>query len=468
MALLLTRFPARALPRARIPTSVFSPFASSIRPATGIFATVLASEKAQVKPVGQDAPVHTGVAKKPAGVSEVLSFPFARVKGLEPAPEFARLRKENPVCKIKMWDNSEPWLVTRYKDVCEVLSDERFSKIRTLPNFPELNAGGKLAAKAGKPTFVDMDRPEHTKQRGTVEPFFSPEAIQSMRPRIQKTVDENIQQLLDMGCKEPVDFVDKFAMRIPYLIIAEMLGVPPQDMEHLIRQTAVRASGSSTAREASQASQELTTYIRKLVDQKEKNPGDHIVSRLIVDQLRNGNLDKEDIVQISFLLFVAGNATVAGTIAMGLVTLLEHPDQLAELKKDPSLSKNLVQELCRYHTGSALATRRVAKEDVQIGGQTIKAGEGVIASNQSANRDETIFPNPDKFDIHRPEANKQVGFGYGIHECVAMWLALAEMECVFETLFKKMPNLHVAIPLDQIKYSDPTKDVGILELPVVW
>ncbi|KAK1807400.1 hypothetical protein LTR12_018252 [Friedmanniomyces endolithicus] len=156
-------------------------------------------------------------------------------------------------------------------------------------------------------------------------------------------------------------------------------------------------------------------------------------------------------------------------IALGVVTLLEHPSQLEDLNRDPSLSKPFVEELCRYHTASALATRRIAKEDITLRGQLIKAGEGFIASNQSSNRDEEVFPDPDKFDLHRKRGSEEaLGYGWGEHRCIAEWLARAELEIVFSTLFKKLPNLKLGIPHSEIAYTEPTRDVGITNLPVVW
>jgi nitric oxide reductase len=149
-------------------------------------------------------------------------------------------------------------------------------------------------------------------------------------------------------------------------------------------------------------------------------------------QLKPGNIDKSTAVQIAFLLLVAGNATMVNMINLGIVTLLKHPLQLADLKANSSLSPAFVEELCRYHTASGMALRRVAKVDIELGGKKIKAGDGIISSNMSANRDEDIFPDPDKFDMHRKRGKEQaLGYGYGAHECVAEWLARAELETVF-------------------------------------
>lgn len=398
-------------------------------------------------------------------MSTAPQFPFARVSGVEPPPEYAVLRATNPVSKVQLYDGSEAWLVTKHKDICDVLVDERLSKTRTRPGFPELSAGAR-AAGANKPTFVDMDPPQHMQQRSMIESLFTPKAIAGMRPHIQKTVDSILEKIIQGGCSPAVDLVEKFALPVPSYIIYGILGTPIEDLEYLTACNATRTNGSATSSEASAANAELLAYLGKLVDAKSVSPGPDMISILVAEQLRPGHLSREDVVQISFLMLVAGNATMVSMIALGVVTLLQHPDQLEELKKDPSLAKGFVEELCRFHTASALATKRVAMVDIVLHGQIIKAGEGIIAATQSGNRDAAIFPDPDTFNLHRP-AGPALGFGWGPHQCIAEWLSRAELEIVFATLFQRLPNLRLAMPFDQIKYSPVRKDIGISELSVV-
>ncbi|VUC27954.1 unnamed protein product [Clonostachys rosea] len=395
-------------------------------------------------------------------------FPFHRASALEPPAEYARLRAREPVSRVTLFDGSQAWLAVKYDDVCKISTDTRLSKERTRLGFPELSAGGKAAAK-NKPTFVDMDSPAHMNQRGMVEPLFVREKIEAMKPYIQKTIDNLLDTMIAKGCAEPVDLVENFALPVPSYIIYTILGVPFEDLEYLTAQNAIRSNGSATAQEASLANQELLDYLAKLVDQRLEEPRDDLISKLVIEQLREGHIEKSDAVQIAFLLLVAGNATMVNMINLGVVVLMQHPEQHEALKADQSLVPGFVQELCRYHTGSSLAMKRVAKVDIEIGGKMIRAGEGIIAANASGNRDEDAFPNPDEFNMRRDFAGHDaLGFGFGPHRCIAEHLAMAELELVFSTLLRRLPSLKIAIPTEELERSPRHKDVGILKLPVLW
>ncbi|CAG8949364.1 hypothetical protein HYFRA_00004991 [Hymenoscyphus fraxineus] len=406
-------------------------------------------------------------------------FPFARPSDYQPPLEYARLRAHDPVSQVELFDGSLAWLVVKYKDICSVLTDDRLSKERTRPGFPELSEGGKLAAKS-KPTFVDMDPPQHMAQRSMIEPLFTKPQIDALRPQIQETVDQLLTTIIaerdalpSTNCSlqdvQPFDIVEKFALPVPSYTIYTLLGVPLTSLPYLTTQAAIRTNGSSTALESSRANASLLSYLSTLVSERITAPKQDLITHLVTTQYHQGTLQKDDITQIAFLLLVAGNATMVSMIALGIVTLLQHPTQLALLKEDgEKWSPRVVSELCRFHTASALATKRVAKEEIVLGGKRIRKGEGIIAATMSGNRDEEVFEQPGEFDITKERGVEALGFGWGEHRCVAEWLARAELEIVFATLFKRLPNLRLAVPFEEVKYSPPHKDVGISELPVVF
>ena len=211
-------------------------------------------------------------------------FPFARSHDVQPALEYAELRKKAPVSQIALWDNTNPFLVVKHKDITEVLTDDRLSKQRNRSGFPEMSAGGKEAAK-NKPTFVDMDPPGHARQRGMVEPVFSKDSVDTMRPHIQKTVDDLLDAMIKGGGNKPVDLVTKLSLPVPSYIIYGILGVPMEDLKFLTEQNAIRTNGSATASEASDANKMLLFYLAKLVDKRSAETQDDLISKLVEEQV---------------------------------------------------------------------------------------------------------------------------------------------------------------------------------------
>ncbi|CZR53193.1 related to Cytochrome P450 55A1 [Phialocephala subalpina] len=286
-----------------------------------------------------------------------------------------------------------------------------------------------------------MNPPDDMHQRSMVESLFTKEHIDSMRPQIQKTVGSLLDVIIKEGGSQPVDLGEKFTIPIPSYTTYNILGVPFSDLERLTAFAAIRGNGSATASEASNANAALLSYI--------------------------AHLNKDDVIQIAFLLLVAGNATTSSTILLRVITLLQHLDQLEFLKTDPKKWTAPFVELCRFHTVSTLTTKRVAKEDVVIGGKLIKAGEGIIAVTQSGNRDEEVFPNPDTFDMRRlsGKGRRWDLVGESIDVPHSGWLGWSWR---LSTSWQRQPNLKLVIPFEEAKYSPPKKDFGLSELPVVF
>ncbi|KAK8044167.1 cytochrome P450 55A1 [Apiospora rasikravindrae] len=376
-----------------------------------------------------------------------------------------------PISQVKLYDGKLAWLLTKHRDCCEALASPALSADRRAPGYPEIHAGGHKAKEA-IPTFVNMDDPDHAAQRAMLEDEFTPETVErKWRPVMEEVVDAVLDEFVAKGERagdEPIDLVKEFAVHAPTRIIYRALGVPAADVVRLSRDSEIRNSTSRNAAET--ANLELQKYIGGLVKQKMQRPdsGD-IISRLVTEQLKPGHLTEDQVTTLAFLVLTAGNAALINSISLGVLTLLQHPDQLADFKKRPEeLAPQLVTEITRYHTASGLNSRRAVKQDIVIGGQLLKMGEGVICAVQAANRDGEKFADPDKFDIHRPGMRPEdtLGFGFGAHRCQAEFFSRTQLEIVFVKLFKRLPGLRLAKAETELVYSEPTMNVGVEEVPV--
>ncbi|MFD2415115.1 cytochrome P450 [Amycolatopsis pigmentata] len=396
------------------------------------------------------------------------AFPLPRDAGcpFDPPPELARLQREQPVSRVRLWDGSTPWLVTRYDDVRAVLAGTRTSSDTEHPGYPHPTPG--IAARRRRfKAFINMDDPEHAARRRLLTGDFLVKKMEALRPRIQRIVDEKIDDLLSRP--QPADLVKAFALPVPSLVICELLGVPYADRAFFHRVSKKLISRESTAEESLAATEELLAYLGELVDKKNKEPGDDLISRLTVGQLRTGAMSREEIAGTAQLLLVAGHETTANMIALGTVALLQHPDQLAEIRDtdSPGLIANAVEELLRYLTITHSGRRRVAVEDIELDGRHIRPGDGIVAAGDIANRDPAVFPDPDRLDIHR-KARHHVAFGYGVHQCLGQPLARVELQVVYGTLYRRIPTLALAEPVESLKFKHDMVVYGVHELPVTW
>ncbi|GAA4524166.1 cytochrome P450 [Amycolatopsis samaneae] len=402
-------------------------------------------------------------------ISELSSFPMERAHGcpFDPPPELRRRQQEEPVSRIRLWDDSTAWLVTGYEDQRALLGDSRISADPRHDGYPHQTPGSR-ARRAVSRTFISMDNPEHDVLRRMLTGNFVVKRVEALRPRIQQIVDELIDEML--AGPKPADLVRAFALPVPSLVICELLGVPYSDHAFFQRLSRALISRDSTPEAAVEATRELHEYFMKLVRDKRNDPGDGVLDRLVAGQVADGALTMRQAADMAILLLVAGHETTANMIALGTLALLRNPAQLAEIRQtgDKALIANAVEELLRYLNITHSGRRRVALEDIEIGGTTIKAGDGVVLANDIGNRDERAFPgNPDELDIHR-KARHHVAFGYGIHQCLGQPLARAELQVVYGTLYRRVPTLRPAVPFEEIRFKHDMLVYGVHELPVTW
>ncbi|WP_030431798.1 cytochrome P450 [Allokutzneria albata] len=380
----------------------------------------------------------------------------------DPPPQLRAKQEEGPLAKVRLWDGSTPWLVTRYAEQRALLADPRVSADITRPGYPS----PAPITDAAPVSFILMDDPEHARLRRMVTAPFTIKRMAALRPAVQQLVDEQIDQLL--AGPNPVDLVQAFALPVPSLVICELLGVPYADHDFFQDNSRIIIKRDALPEERAAAGGRLAAYLDELVGQKLARPADDLLSGLAW-RVRDGELSRREAARMGVLLLIAGHETTANMIALGTLALLEHPDQLALLRDtdDPAVVASAVEELLRYLHITHNGRRRVALADIEIAGQVIRAGDGLIMANDIGNRDPSVFPDPDRLDLRR-EARHHVAFGFGVHQCLGQPLARMELQVVYSTLYRRVPSLRLAVDLDQVPFKHDGSVYGVHELLVTW
>jgi cytochrome P450 len=396
---------------------------------------------------------------------EIPRFPMARAAGcpFDPPPAARAAQAEGPLRRVRLWDDSTPWLVTRYAEQRALLADPRVSSDISRPGYPSpapIPKGGSAIS------FILMDDPEHARLRRMVMAPFAIRRIAALRPAVQQIVDGLIDEML--AGPKPVDLVEAFALPVPSLVICELLGVPYSDHDFFQANSKVIIRRDARPEERMAGHRALVEYLDTLMGAKLAEPAEDLLSGLAT-RVDAGELTRLEAAQMGVLLLIAGHETTANMIALGTLALLEHPDQLALLRDsdDPELVASSVEELLRYLNITHNGRRRLALEDIEIGGQVVCAGEGLIMANDVANRDADVFADPDRLDLTR-DARHHVAFGFGVHQCLGQSLARLELQIVYSTLYRRVPGLALATGLDQIPFKHDGSVYGVYELPVTW
>jgi cytochrome P450 len=395
------------------------------------------------------------------------AFPMRRCP-FAPPPEYAEIRKNEGLSQVTMPDGSLAWIATRYDDVRAILGDSRFSTVPSTPGYPFIApARAALLKNEFPPTIIRMDSPQHTKYRRMLSKEFMVHHIEAMRPELQKTVDTLLDEFIAKG--SPADLFEDFALTVPTTVISRMLGVPYEDRDFFQERSKAKLDLTADPEVPIKAGAEMREYLDRLITEKMEHPGNRsdLISRLVTSQVVPGHMTREEALATIELLLMGGHETTANMIALGTLSLLTNPDQKDALVADPSLVRNTVEEMLRFHTIVHYNGPRVAMEDVEVAGTLIKKGEGVLALITAANRDPKAFDDPDKFDIRRP-ALHHVAFSYGVHQCLGQPLARAELQIVFSTLFQRLPALRLAVPVEEIKFRYDAFVYGVDTLPVEW
>lgn len=373
--------------------------------------------------------------------------------------------------------NRPLWVVTDYDEGSRALLDRDFTVEARSVMSPEQAAEAEHIPeefKALQRNILTVDPPEHTRLRKLVQPSFTASAIEKLRPRIQQITDE----LLDAaeaaaaarGEQAParnMELISQFTYPLPVTVICEMLGIPPEDREQtrLWSENLLSAVTPERMEETRRNIGEFIAYLRDLFAQKRQQPTDDLISQLLQVEIDGDRLTEDDILAMVFILFVAGHITTVNLIANGVYALLTNPEQAAKLRADSTLVPNAVEEILRYYGPAEGTTARFAREDTEIGGQAIARGEALMVLLAAADRDPARFKDPQTFDITREDANRHIAFGKGVHVCLGAPLARLEGQIALEALFRRYPDLRLAVPANEITWA-PSFLRGLTKLPL--
>lgn len=387
-------------------------------------------------------------------------LPIARGCPYGPPAEHRRLRDEAPISRVTLPSGMTVWAVTRHDDIRKMLTDPRFSSDRRAAAFPQFLEGERQLRESLPPSLITLDPPEHKQARSAVVGEFTVKRLAALRPRIQQIVEEHVDAML--AGPSPTDLVRAVSLPVPSMVICELLGVPYADHAFFQSRSARSLSQTLPPEQRRRAVGELFAYLDGLVAAKHRNPADDLLSRQLAK-----SADPDEVTNLAFLLLVAGHETTANMISLGTMAFLERPDDLRTIRDDPAKAPAAVEELLRYFTIAEYVTSRVAITDVELGGVLIRAGEGVVTLTNTADRDPDVFDHPDELDIDRGARN-HLAFGFGAHQCLGQNLARMELEIVFTTLFRRIPDLSPAAPLETLPYKNDANIYGIHEFPVSW
>jgi cytochrome P450 len=389
-----------------------------------------------------------------------------------PYPLFAELCERGAVHKATLVDGHDVYLVVRHAEARAALSDARLSKDihAALASGEDVVAEG-LPGPAFARHMLVVDPPDHTRLRRLVAGAFSVRRIESLQPRIEAIVDDLLDRIAARGPDIVVDLVSSFAFPLPFTVICELLGVPHDDREELAQGLAVLLAPAPTPEQyarAKAASDAVVALLERLVEEKQLEPDDALVSALIVARDGNECLNHQELMSTIFQLIVAGHDTTASLIGNSVVSLLRNPEQLDEIRADPGKLPSAIEELMRFDAPVPHATFRYALEAIELGGLTIPAGAQVLINLAAANHDPRFCPAPEVLDIDRSEA-RHLGFGHGIHFCLGAPLARMEGHLALAALVQRFPELRLAVPDDQLRWGHGDGVVlrGLSELPVV-
>ncbi|MGK5641186.1 cytochrome P450 family protein [Streptomyces sp. URMC 126] len=381
----------------------------------------------------------------------------------DPYGTLAALREAGPVHRIQGTDGKPAWLVTRYEDVRRSLADPRLSldKRHAKPG----NYAGFALPPALDANLLNMDPPDHTRVRRLVVKAFTPGRVEKLREPVRRLADGLLDAVEPAGS---ADLLAVYAGPLPILVMCDLLGVPEdRRLDFRTWTDALVTPDPARPEAAREAIGSMTRFLTGLLAAKRAEPADDLLSDLVAVRDGGDRLSEDELTSLAFLLLFAGYENTVHLIANSVLALLDHPEQLRALRKNPDGLVAAVEELNRYDGPAPLAIRRFPLEDVEIGGVTVPAGETVLLSLASANRDPARFPDADRLDLGRSDFG-HLALGHGIHYCLGAALGRAETEIALAALLERFDKLELAVPRDELKWRPSIRARGLISLPVRW
>ncbi len=389
-----------------------------------------------------------------------------------PYPTYAQMRAATPVFLNKGLNSEQSiWFVVGYAEGEAVLRDHRrfvknYRNTLTAAERAQLPPLSRLSMLLDQ-HMLNLDGPEHMRQRTLVSKAFTTRMVNAMQDRIQRVADDLLDQVQAKG---QMDLIDDYAFPLPIIVIAEMLGIPAADRDRFRTWSdafVTPALNEGEWRRAETLLLEFVDYLGHIFAERRRQPRADLITALIQAEEAGDKLSEEELYGMVVLLIVAGHETTVNLIGNGTLALLTHPDQLAMLQENPALMASAVEELLRYDGPVERATMRFAAEDITLRGQLIRRSEPVVVVLGSADRDPAQFGQPDTLDITR-DNSRHLAFGYGIHYCVGAPLARMEGRIAFNTLLARLPNLRLAAPVAALTWRFNPILRGMHHLPVAW